>query len=202
MRLFSYIVTHDTGFSPNPFWGYCTLACCKPAIRRTAQIGDWVVGLSPKATGNRIVFAMEVDEILDYASYFRDRRFENKIPDYSRGEVVWKAGDNIYKPLTNNAFQQLQSMHSDGVNENPETKAHDLGGVNVLIAKNFYYFGGSGPKLPPHLDELKVGRGHKCRFSEKTIADFLEYISSFTHGVNAPPTKWPIGDNSWRQDRR
>lgn len=40
MKLFSYIVTHDAGFAPNPFWGYCTLACCKPAIRRTANVGD------------------------------------------------------------------------------------------------------------------------------------------------------------------
>jgi hypothetical protein len=47
MKLYCYIVTHDTGFSPNPFHGYCTLACCKPTIRRTAKEGDWVVGLTP-----------------------------------------------------------------------------------------------------------------------------------------------------------
>ncbi len=75
MKLYSYIVTHDTGFSPNPFWGYCTLADCKPAIRRTAEVGDWIVGLSPKPTGNRMVFAMQVDEILSYADYYHDERF-------------------------------------------------------------------------------------------------------------------------------
>ena len=202
MKLFSYIVTHDTGFSPNPFWGYCTLANCKPAIRRTAQVGDWVVGLSPKATGNRVVFAMEVDEILDYASYFHDRRFVNKIPDYSRGEFVWRVGDNIYKPLPNGDFRQLRSMHSHGDKENPETKRDDLGGEKVLVAKKFHYFGASGPELPAHLEELKVRRGHKNRFSEKTISNFLEFISSYPRGVNAPPTKWPKGDNSWRQEEK
>ena len=25
MRLFAYKMTHDTGFAPNPFWGYLTL---------------------------------------------------------------------------------------------------------------------------------------------------------------------------------
>ena len=29
MRLFAYKMTHDTGFAPNPFWGYLTLATCK-----------------------------------------------------------------------------------------------------------------------------------------------------------------------------
>lgn len=199
MRLFSYIVTHDTGFSPNPFWGCCTLADCKPAIRRTAKVGDWIVGLIPKASGNRVVFDMEVDEILDYERYFSDSRFANKIPDYTRGEVVWKAGDNIYKPLPNGEFQQLRSMHSNGDEENPETKAHDLGGVNVLVAKNFHYFGASGPELPPHLEELKVGRAHKNRFPQSTIREFLKFISSYPQGVSAPPANWPSGDMSWKQ---
>ena len=45
MKLYSYIITEDTGFSPNPFWGCCTLADCKPEIRRNAKVGDWIVGL-------------------------------------------------------------------------------------------------------------------------------------------------------------
>ena len=199
MKLFSYIVAYDTGFSPNPFWGYCTLADCKPVIRRTAEVGDWIVGLSPKATGNRVVFAMIVDEILDYASYFHDRRFANKIPDYCKGEVIYKTGDNIYMPLPNGDSRQLQSMHSHGQEENPENKAHDLGGVNVLIGKTFHYFGGSGPYLPEKLNELKVGRGHKNRFSPKTISNFQKFISSYPQGVIAPPTNWPSGDTSWKQ---
>ena len=34
MRLFAYKMTHDTGFAPNPFWGWMTLATCKSQIRR------------------------------------------------------------------------------------------------------------------------------------------------------------------------
>lgn len=199
MTLFSYIVAHDTGFSPNPFWGYCTLATCKPVIRRTARVGDWIVGLSPKHSGNRVVFAMEVDEILDYASYYRDQRFENKIPAYNK-EEVYKVGDNIYRPLPNGRFRQLRSMHSNGVQENPETKAHDLGGVNVLIGTRFHYFGGFGPHLPAHLNEVKVGRGHKNRFSQQTISDFLKFISAYPCGVNASPTNWPTDDTTWNQE--
>ena len=64
MRLYSYIVTHDSGFSPNPFHGVLTLACCKPMIRRTARPGDLVVGLSTR--GERVVYAMRVAEKLSF----------------------------------------------------------------------------------------------------------------------------------------
>ena len=43
MELYSYVIKHDSGFAANPFCGYCTLADCKPAIRRTAKVGDWIV---------------------------------------------------------------------------------------------------------------------------------------------------------------
>jgi hypothetical protein len=141
---------------------------------------------------------MEVEEILDYKKYFHDQRFADKIPD-TRGKVIFKCGDNIYKPLSDGEFLQLPSMHTNGDQENPDTKAHDLGGVYVLVGTNFHYFGSSGPELPVHLDALKVGIGHKCRFKPEIISSFLEFIAAKPKGVNAPPTKWPVGDTSWRQ---
>ena len=49
MNLYSYVITRDYGFAPNPFWNICTLATCKPQIREHALKGDWVAGfkLSP-----------------------------------------------------------------------------------------------------------------------------------------------------------
>jgi len=41
--LYSYTVRYDDGAAPNPFNGMCTLAICKPAIRRTAAPGDATV---------------------------------------------------------------------------------------------------------------------------------------------------------------
>jgi hypothetical protein len=38
--IFVYVVKHDGGFAPNPFHGFCTLACCKPKIRKGAKEGD------------------------------------------------------------------------------------------------------------------------------------------------------------------
>ena len=198
MKLHSYVVTDDTGFSPNPFWGYCTLANCKPAIRRSAHAGDWIAGISPKSNGNKLIYAMRVDEIISYIEYYEDSRFTAKIPDYDKGTVVYKCGDNIYKPLSNENFLQLQSMHSNGKNENPDTKIHDLGGKRVLISKNFYYFGQKALNLPETLEELKVGRAHKNKFSPDVVSAFLDFIGRQTRGVNAPPSSWPLNDDSWK----
>lgn len=198
MRLFSYVVATDSGFAPNPFWGFCTLADCKPAIRRTARVGDWIAGLTPKASGNQLVYAMRVDEVMPFAAYFTDGRFERKKPDYARQGAVWRRGDNIYQPLPDGGFRQLQSGHSNGVHENPESKAHDLAGLNVLVAEEFYYFGSDPLELPPDLHVLKVGRAHKNRFPPEVVDAFLRLVRSHPKGVLARPHRWPEGDESWR----
>ena len=127
MKLFSYIITHDAGFAPNPFWGYCTLACCKPKIRKTAQKGDWIVGLNPKAKGNKIIYAMQVKEILLHKDYFLDSRFASKIPDHNTGNTRNKCGDNIYEYISNGKYRQLPSEHSNKKNRKIEnSKARSL----------------------------------------------------------------------------
>lgn len=198
MKLHSYVVRYDSGFAPNPFWGYCTLSTCKPVIRRKAEVGDWIVGISPKVTGNKIIYSMQVEEILTYHEYFRDRRFTAKIPDYTKGRMVYERGDNIYKPLPNGDLQQLQSMHSSGIKENPKNKARDLRGNHVLISRLFYYFGSLAIPLPGEFEELKVGKGHKNQFPSNVVARFVRFITRQKAGLNGPPSNWAETDTSWQ----
>jgi hypothetical protein len=50
------------------------LAICKPAIRRTAKAGDWVVGIGPanKRTRGKVVYAMEVGEVKRFYYFGRE----------------------------------------------------------------------------------------------------------------------------------
>jgi hypothetical protein len=58
--------------------------------------------------------------------------------------VLHKCGDNCYAPLPGGGFRQLQSTHTGHKPvENPATKEHDLGGLNVLISDMLYYFAAS-----------------------------------------------------------
>ena len=79
-RGFSYIITRDFGFAPNPFHGILTLATCKPKIRKAAQVGDYLMGNSNKASGNKLIYMAKVDEILTFDEYWSDVRFQCKKP--------------------------------------------------------------------------------------------------------------------------
>jgi Nucleotide modification associated domain 2 len=82
LRLFSYVVARDYGFAPNPFFGVCTLATCKPGIRGAAEVGDWVVGTGT-ATRKRagyLVFVMNVEEAMSFDEYWADPRLYTNVP--------------------------------------------------------------------------------------------------------------------------
>lgn len=79
-RVYFYVVARDFGFAPNPFHGMCTLATCKPTIRRTARTGDWVVGMGGtklNAVG-RCIYAMQVTDALSFEKYWEGSEFRAK----------------------------------------------------------------------------------------------------------------------------
>lgn len=91
MTVYSYIVTHDSGFAPNPFHGVLTLACCKPAIRTSAGVGDIIVGLSRRS--ERVVYAMGVAKAMTFAEYWAAPRFAAKKPAMTSASTVVRRGD-------------------------------------------------------------------------------------------------------------
>src|SRR5690606_38071338 len=113
MKLYSYVVARDFGFAPNPFFGFCTLATCKPRIRKHASVGDWVVGTGAKLTygySGRLIYAMKVSEILDFDTYWNDPRFTQKRPNLF-GSLQVLYGDNIYHRI-GKRWAQADSHHS------------------------------------------------------------------------------------------
>src|SRR3989304_6202579 len=143
MSIYSYVLRYDDGVAPNPYYGYCTLAVCKPIIRRKAQSGDWIIGTGSKKNVNydndipRIIYAIQVQEVLPLTAYYDDSRFRDKKP--KSFTKLW-TGDNFYRNLDGKIIQ-LESVHSnaDG-SENFENKNHDLSGINVLLSQEFKYW--------------------------------------------------------------
>ena len=113
MKIFSYVVSRDFGFAPNPFFGFCTLATCKPKIRKDAKVGDWIIGTNStiKKNPKHLIFAMKVEEKIAFNEYWTDPRFINKRPILS-GSRKYQYGDNIYHK-ENNEWYQLPSHHSE-----------------------------------------------------------------------------------------
>ena len=202
VRVFSYIVSKDYGYAPNPFHGVCSLACCKPDVRRSAQPGDLILGLTSKDRGNRLIYGMLVAERLSFEQYWHDQRFQSKRPDMASNRGVDRRGDNHYEPIRNGVFRQHPSRHShpDG-SEKAESMRVDLGHDRrnpVLLGTRFCYFGAEAIVLPAELFFLIVGRGHRCIFTEDQVRLATEAFSQLPQGIQAPPHRWSGADESWR----
>lgn len=176
-------MARDFGFAPNPFHGWCTLATCKPEIRKAARVGDWVIGTGAKVYGlnDHIVFAMRVTEVMGFQNYWDDPRFFRKRPNLS-GSLKQLYGDNIYHKDATGAWTQENSHHSrpDGSVE-PKNLAHDLRVDRVLVSDNFAYWGEQAPPLPADLrgreGVVKSGRGHRSRFEADVRRRFFSWLA-------------------------
>ena len=193
MIVFSYVVEHDFGLAPNPFYGLCTLACCKPVIRKTAGIGDLIIGTSSCANGRspKLLYMMKITEISDFTSYWNAPRFECKKPNL-RGSTKQLCGDNIYHH-DGNSWQQADSLHTnlDGSVHRKHLKRDTEKTTNVLISNEFVYFGRDSIPIPPCLEfVIKEGKGHKCRFSEEEVALVNTWFNKLPRGIEAFPHDW------------
>ncbi|MEW5704937.1 MAG: hypothetical protein AB1781_10195 [Pseudomonadota bacterium] len=199
MTLYTYVVARDYGFAPNPFYGFCTLATCKPIIRRMAQVGDWVVGTGSKSRGRdaHIVFAMRVTETLTFDEYWHDPRFFPKRPRLS-GSKKQAFGDNIYhRDPKSGRWNQENSHHShaDG-SANQKNIENDTQTDRVLVSTDYVYWGGTGPKILKRFRncggfDLCAGRGHKNHFPDALVSEFIEWIRSVgQHGYVGAPLDW------------
>lgn len=200
MKLFSYIVAHDYGFAPNPFYGYCTLATCKPQIRAKANIGDWIVGTGAKlkyALTGHLIYAMRVDEILSFNGYWNDRRFACKRP-LLNGSLKQLYGDNIYL-YKKGKWIQMDSHHSlpNGV-PNPKNIARDISSDRMLISSRFVYFGSAAILIPKRFRPYKktnedlccVRQGHRILSNDMATA-FVGWLAEYDRwGLQGMPLEF------------
>lgn len=73
-KLYSYIIPTDDGAAPNPFGNTCTLTICKPAIRRSAMPGNWVIGTGSKNVFLRNGVKKDFSKHLVYAMLVTDKK--------------------------------------------------------------------------------------------------------------------------------
>jgi putative DNA base modification enzyme with NMAD domain len=182
--LFSYCIPYDDGAAPNPFWGVCTLAICKPRIRQTAKVGDWIVGTGSRHSpigdvANKVVYAMLVTQKMTMEDYdlFTRSELRRKIPQWNSKDLRRRVGDSIYD-FSKDPLCLRKSVH------NKENQATDLSGGWVLLSDHFFYF---GDKPIPLRDDLwgivKQGQGHRSTSNAPYVDKFIEWI----HGLGYPP---------------
>jgi len=167
------------------------LAICKPGIRRVAAPDDWVAGLGSKKSpsgdlSGHLVYAMHVEEVLSLKEYDQQApaRWPHRVPNVHSADLSERLGDCIYD------YSQRTPIQRPGVHP-PENVTTDLSGQNVLISRDFYYFGSRAIRLPDHLLPIcHQTRGHKS----DSNAPYLDQFVSWLGGLNLMPGQmygWP-----------
>jgi hypothetical protein len=148
VRTYLYKLTSDRGGAPCALEPTAdeepllTLAICKPAIRRTAQPGDRILGITSHALAKRdgyplgsVIYAAVVREGLEAPDYFAC------------------SGPFLHRPDCIYEFHQLNG-----------TAVHR--GQSNLHSSEFRYFGRQAVRIPPRLHLLaqaaeSLGQGHR-----------------------------------------
>src|SRR5215211_5875150 len=104
-RLFRYILKHDAGMAPCIDDGLISLAVCKPRIRASAKVGDWIAGFCPVSSNRsrnrprgRLAWIGCVAETLGVGEYERN---------YPR------RSDAIYRELEDGSFYRKRPDYHD-----------------------------------------------------------------------------------------
>ncbi len=197
MRIHTYVVQHDKGFAPNPFWGICTLACCKPRIRKRVDLGDVIIGFgsASKEVGleGRVVYWMRVDDIITFDKYWKDPPYAVKRPVAGSSLMVWY-GDNIYhREEEGDGWVQAFSFHSDGVGLGSGNLERDTSTTDrVLISREYAYWGGAGPAFPVELSCLVPSfQAERCNYTDEEKAKIRAWLGSLPErGFLSEPADW------------
>lgn len=171
-----YKMTHATGFAPNHKGDVLTLATCKSYIRKVAKVGDYIAGLtsSNKEGGNttvgneKLIYLMKVNEIITFKEYWK--KYPGKRGPYG-------LGDNIYEY---DITERKNYRQHDNGNHFEKDKDSDLISENVLISKEYKYFGRTNPldisSFKPYLNIPKYCAPYGFISENEKVDEFIKYV--------------------------
>jgi hypothetical protein len=138
-----------------------------------AEKDDIIVGCSSSGAANpgHLVYAMRVKEVIPYQQYWRDSRFAPRKP--SKKTAIRRRGDNIWHLDSAGKWQVCPGACHD-----ESHRERDTGGVNALVATEFFYFGRSAIRIPSRFQGmLAPTQGHKNTCDPARIDAFWDWLS-------------------------
>ena len=184
MRTYLYKLTSDRGGAPcAPPPGkreraLLTLSICKPAIRRTAQVGDRIVGITSRALelGEgypllAVIYAARVTGTMSSWEY------------YGEGSAFAHRPDCIY--AFHEANGRLAHAGRSRLHDDPRYEGRDIGrypyykNARTVLSEDFRYFGAEAVRIPARFPRLlqvaeSLGQGHRVFEEDAAEAAELE----------------------------
>jgi hypothetical protein len=177
-KYYFYKLTVDDGGAPCVENALLSLAICKPYIRQTATIGDFVFGFAAKClhTDNRLIYVASIANSLRNGDYYKTADFAG------RRDCIYLWDNRMYRVKRDARFHgSLAHLYHD-LGTPPEYPR-----ANVLISDDFRYFGGSlpenykqqFPQLRQAIESLR--QGHRV-FHSARLRENLEILLRQTFG--------------------
>src|SRR6266511_5167701 len=185
-RICYYIHTVDTGRAPSVDGGLLTLAICKPEIRRTADVGAWIIGFAPRALGWKLSYLAKVKAKLNGSQYYGSEEYK-------------KRSDTISETRSFGGFSLRDHLVHDEGNIAADVGTSEDGWQNawVLVSKRFWYFGSNAVDLSwtefpePFAKLQRLTQGHRVNHTPKLRAELEKILTSIgknhSPGVHGPP---------------
>ena len=143
--IFTYRLTHDTGFAPCVDNGLLTLACCKGGTENVKKGLRYFIGrffeenlqknievyISGLYAG-KLLYIAKIDKVIPMTEYFSEKEDEDRIDQIYRLD-----GEKLKRDAS-----KLKGIHDD-----EHSQKCDENGKYVLISKEFVYFGNKAIEL-------------------------------------------------------
>ena len=132
-KIYYYKLTCDNNGAPCIQDGMLSLAICKPIIRSSAEVGDWIFGFAANSLNNAnpLIYVAKVTEKKEGKDYYTAEEFskrEDRVYDFVDGKFFWRSG----------------SLHHNESNlEQDLGRYPDYSRSHVILSRNndFRYFG-------------------------------------------------------------
>lgn len=136
-RHFVYKMTTDNGGAPCVAGGLLTLAICKPLVRSSAEVGDWVYGIGGVPLSGRLIYIAQIDDKVINGGYYREEKYSN------RDDCIYEYMNDRYCRRGNAKYHSGESNIETDLGKSDEGYPR----ANVLLSKNFRYLGDKGITL-------------------------------------------------------
>jgi hypothetical protein len=199
MKYYFYKLMYDAGSAPCVTSKLLSLAICKPKIRTSARVGDWIFGFgSATRLGNRLIYIAEVTGKHGNGDYYNLQKYQRRedcIYQWNGDRLVWKPGSKFH---INGSWKDI--------GDPPYQTA------NVLVSSNFRYLGSEGtteylqqyPSLANSLSKLT--QGHRVNHGERLEKELdrlrLEMWEKYPDQMKLGMPSDTIGKNSCNSNRK
>ena len=187
----TYRLDHDTGYAPNPFHGYLSLAHCKPDFGKTTPQVRGSKYIVPKKS--LIIGTAGRKLLLEDWEYHKNGL--SKLPQGVEQSCRLVYVGRVFERLTYQEYYEderfvakrkskVNEIAKYGDNRVRRNRAEPI--INdVLIIKPFYYFGCFAPLLPKELrnGDIIKGYGSKSGSGCKFIAEPQSSIQKLIHFI-------------------